>query len=270
MRTIDRPQAAGVSARAAWLVFVILWAAIYFASLFSPPLLDDVDASHAQAAQHMAETGNLITARTNGIRYIEKPPLPYWVVAGMYKIFGENTFATHLPNALAMLGLAWLAWLWGRRAWGERAGFYAGLGVLTSVGCFLFTRFIIPEAILAFFLLGSFYALITSLEDNRPARMYWAWAGVALALLTKGLIAPVFFGGAAIPYLTADGAVAAMEGAEAGVGISFVSGDRRAVAHSLRSSQSRPGTSGGQSSHDRECARILLSILHQRARAALF
>jgi 4-amino-4-deoxy-L-arabinose transferase-like glycosyltransferase len=205
VRTIDRPQAAGVSTRTVWLVFAVLWAVIYFASLFSPPLLDDVDASHAQAAQHMAETGNLVTARTNGIRYIEKPPLPYWAVAGMYKIFGENTFATHLPNALAMLGLAWLAWLWGRRAWGDRAGFYAGLGALTSAGCFLFTRFIIPEAILAFFLLISLYALITSLEDSRPARMYWAWVGVALALLTKGLIAPVFFGGAAIPYLLLTG-----------------------------------------------------------------
>jgi hypothetical protein len=58
------------------------WATIYFASLFSPPLLDDVDAAHAQAAQHMAESGDLITAKTNGIRYIEKPPLPYWLVAG--------------------------------------------------------------------------------------------------------------------------------------------------------------------------------------------
>ena len=203
-RTIDRPQAA-LSARTVWLVFAVLWAAIYFASLFSPPLLDDVDASHAQAAQHMAESGDLITAKTNGIRYIEKPPLPYWVVAGMYKVLGENTFATHLPNALAMLGLTWLAWLWGRRAWGERAGFYAGLGVLTSVGAFLFTRFIIPEAILALFLLIALYALIVSLEDNRPAMVYWAWAGVALALLTKGLIAPVFFGGAAIPYLLLTG-----------------------------------------------------------------
>ena len=167
--------------------------------------MDDVDAAHAQAAQHMAESGDLITAKTNGIRYIEKPPLPYWLVAGMYKIFGQNTFATHLPNALAMLGLTWLAWLWGRRAWGDRAGFYAGLGVLTSVGCFLFTRFIIPEAILAFFLLIALYALIASLEDNRPALIYWAWAGVALALLTKGLIAPVFFCGAAIPYLLLTG-----------------------------------------------------------------
>ena len=202
--TIERP-ANVLTTRTTWLLFAVVFIAIYFASLFSPPLLDDVDAAHAQAAQGMAETGNLITSKIDGIRYIEKPPLPYWVVAGMYRLFGENTFATHLPNALAMLGLAWLAWLWARRAWGARAGLYAGLGVLTSVGCFLFTRFIIPESILAFFLLAALYALITSLEDNRPGRIYWAWACVALAMLTKGLIAPVFFCGAAIPYLLLTG-----------------------------------------------------------------
>jgi 4-amino-4-deoxy-L-arabinose transferase-like glycosyltransferase len=203
-RTTERPRRA-IRQGTVWMFFAAVWVAIYFSTLFSPPLMDDVDASHAQAAQHMAESGDLVTAKTDGIRYIEKPPLPYWAVAGMYKIFGQNTFATHLPNALAMLGLAWLAWLWGRRAWGERAGFYAGLAVLTSVGCFLFTRFIIPESILSLFLLIALYALITSLEDNKPARIYWAWACVALALLTKGLIAPVFFGGAAIPYLLLTG-----------------------------------------------------------------
>jgi 4-amino-4-deoxy-L-arabinose transferase-like glycosyltransferase len=203
-KTIDRPRRAP-STRAVWLLFAAIFLAVYFASLFSPPLLDDVDAAHAQAAQHMAETGDLITSKIDGIRYIEKPPLPYWIVAGMYRIFGENTFATHLPNALAILGLTWLAWLWASRAWGSRGGLYAGLGVLTSIGPFLFTRFIIPEAILAFFLLAALYGLITSLEDNRPARAYWAWAGVALALLTKGLIAPVFFLGAAIPYLLLTG-----------------------------------------------------------------
>jgi len=204
IRTFHRPRQAP-SARTVWLLFVAVFITVYVASLFSPPLLDDVDAAHAQVAQHMAETGDLITGKTNGIRYIEKPPLPYWIVAGMYRIFGQNTFATHLPNALAMLALTWLAWLWSRRAWGERAGFYAGLAVLTSVGCFLFTRFIIPEAILGFFLLLALYALIVALEDNRPLFIYWAWAGVALALLTKGLIAPVFFFGAAIPYLLLTG-----------------------------------------------------------------
>jgi len=201
---LNRPRQ-GPSTLAVWLLLAAIFAAVQFASLFSPPLLDDVDAAHAQAAQHMAETGNLITSKIDGIRYIEKPPLPYWIVAGSYKIFGQNTFATHLPNSLAILGLTWLAWLWARRAWGARAGLYAGLAVLTSVGPFLFTRFIIPEAELSFFLLVALYALITGLEDDRPNLFYWAYACVALATLTKGLIAPVFFIGAAVPYLLLTG-----------------------------------------------------------------
>jgi 4-amino-4-deoxy-L-arabinose transferase-like glycosyltransferase len=190
---------------ATWLLLGVIFAAVQVASLFSPPLLDDVDASHAQAAQHIVDSGNWITCQINGIRYIEKPPLPYWAVAISYKLFGENTFSTHLPNALAMLGLAWLSWIWARRAWGARAGLYAGLGVLTSIGPFIYTRFIIPESYLALFLLIALYGLITGLELNRPNRFYWMYAGVALALLTKGLIAPVFFVGASIPYLLLTG-----------------------------------------------------------------
>ena len=202
--TVQRP-AQSPSTLVVWLVFAAIFAAVQFGSLFSPPLLDDVDSAHAQCAQTIAEGGSWITTYINGIRYIEKPPMPYWLVAIAYKIFGQNTFATHLPNALAMLGLAWLSWLWARRAWGARAGYYAGLGVLTSVGAFLFTRFIIPEAILSLFLLIALYGLLTALEDFKPHRAYWFWACVALATLTKGLIAPVFFFGAAIPYLLLTG-----------------------------------------------------------------
>lgn len=205
MNTVHRPQQ-GPSARSAWALFIAIFIAIYFCSLFTPPLLDDVDAAHAEAAQYIAHTGDWVTAKTNGIRYIEKPPLPYWIIAGLYKVTGlEDAFTTHLPNALAMLALTWLSWLWAGRAWGPRAGLYAGLGVLTSVGCFLFTRFIIPESLLAFFLLAALYGLITGLEEEKPNRFYWSWAMVALATLTKGLIAPVFFLGAAIPYLMLTG-----------------------------------------------------------------
>ncbi len=167
--------------------------------------MDDVDAAHAQAAQHFAESGDWVTAKINGIRYIEKPPLPYWLIAVVYRVAGQNAFATHLPNALAMLGLAALSWHWARRAWGARAGLYAALGVLTSIGPFLFTRFIIPESILSLFLLIALYCFFTGLEFNQPNRLYWTWATLALAALTKGLIAPVFFAGAAIPYLLLTG-----------------------------------------------------------------
>jgi 4-amino-4-deoxy-L-arabinose transferase-like glycosyltransferase len=188
-----------------WLLFAAIFAAVQFASLFTPPLMDDVDSSHAQAAQYFAEHSDWVSAKINGIRYIEKPPLPYWISASLYRVFGENVFASHLPNALAVLGLAWLAWLWARRAWGPRAGLYAGLGVLTSIGPFLFTRFIIPEAQLSLFLLIALYCLLTGFEPGKAARFYWMWAVLALALLTKGLIAPTFFAGAAIPYLILTG-----------------------------------------------------------------
>ncbi|KAA6460841.1 glycosyl transferase [Acidobacteria bacterium AB60] len=205
------PSAKGVRPRqafstaAAWVLLGALFGAVQFASLFAPPLLDDVDASHAQAAQHMAETGDLVTLYVNGVRYLEKPPLPYWLAAGLYKIFGENVFATHLPNALAVLGCAWVAWLWAGRAWGRRAGFYAALGMLTAIGPFLFTRFAIPEALLTFLLLTALWAFLTGFESRRPARFYAMWAALALATLTKGLIAPVFFVAAALPFLGLSG-----------------------------------------------------------------
>lgn len=189
------------SSVATWALLVAVFLAVQFASLFTPPLLDDVDASHAQVAQHMAETGDWVTMKLNGIRYLEKPPLPYWLAAGLYKIFGQNVFATHLPNTLALLGLAWLAWAWSSRAWGSRAGLYAALAVLTALGPFLFTRFAIPEALLSFLFLLALWCFLTGLESRRPGRIYLMWAALALATLTKGLIAPVFFAGAAIPYL---------------------------------------------------------------------
>jgi len=203
-KPLSRP-ASSPSALATWVLLLVVFAAIYLAALHLPSLLDDADATHAQAAAHMAETGDLVTLKVNGIRYLEKPPLPYWIVAGLYKILGENAYATHLPNALAVLGCAWIAWLWCRRAWGDRAALYAALGTLTSFGPFLFTRFFIPEALLSFLLLSALYCLLTGLESRRPGRFYIAWAALALAMLTKGLIAPVFFFAAAIPTLMLSG-----------------------------------------------------------------
>jgi 4-amino-4-deoxy-L-arabinose transferase-like glycosyltransferase len=188
-----------------WIFLLAVFASVYLTALFTPPLLDDADATHAQAAAHMAETGDLVTLRVNGIRYLEKPPLPYWLVACLYKLLGENAFATHLPNALAVLGCALLAWLWCRRAWGDRAALYAALGTLTACGPFLFTRVAIPEALLTFLLLLALFCLITGLESRRPGRFYVAWAALALATLSKGLIAPVFFIAAAIPTLLLSG-----------------------------------------------------------------
>ncbi|MBW4027054.1 MAG: phospholipid carrier-dependent glycosyltransferase [Acidobacteria bacterium] len=193
------------SPKKSWTLLLLVFAAVHFAALFSPALLDDADATHANAAAHMARSGDWVTLYVNGIRYLEKPPLPYWMVAVDYHLFGFNVFATHLPMSLAVLGCAVLAWLWMRRAYSDRAAFYSALAVLTSIGVFLFTRFFIPESILTFFLMLALYTFLTALEDRRYNRLYITYAALALALLAKGLIAPVFFIAAVAPYLAISG-----------------------------------------------------------------
>ncbi|MGD0445417.1 MAG: glycosyltransferase family 39 protein [Edaphobacter sp.] len=204
---VDPPtfEAGTPQRRKALLILVGLWLIIFFAALFSPPLLDDADATHASAARHMALTGDLVTLRVDGIRYLEKAPLPYWLVALSFRIFGFNTFATHLPQAIAVLLLAFLGYHWAARAFNPRTAFYTGLATLTSAGIFLFTRYFIPEVLLSLFLATALYCFLHSLEDRTATNTYLMWTSLALAVLTKGLVALVFFFGTAIVYLVLTG-----------------------------------------------------------------
>jgi 4-amino-4-deoxy-L-arabinose transferase-like glycosyltransferase len=189
-------------------VLITIWLAVFASSLFAPPLLDDADATHANAARHMVNSGDLVTLTVNGIRYLEKAPLPYWLDALSFRIFGFNTFAAHLPQAIAVLLLALLGYHWSFRAWGARAGFYTGISLLTSIGVFLFTRVYIPEVLLSLFLAMALYCMLRVLEEKARAATRYAyamWTLLALAVLTKGLVAMVFFFGAAGVFLLLSG-----------------------------------------------------------------
>jgi len=195
----------GFRAPSYWLL-IIAFAAIFLAALFSPPLLDDADSTHAEAAREMLVSGDYVTLHINGVRYLEKAPLPYWLVAASYGMFGVNEFATRLPMAVSVLLLGLLATVWGGRAFGERAGIYAGLFVYTAAGVFLFTRILIPDVLLSLLTAAALYFFSTALEQERRSwRWYAGYACMALGVLTKGLIALVFPSGTAFVYLLLTG-----------------------------------------------------------------
>jgi 4-amino-4-deoxy-L-arabinose transferase-like glycosyltransferase len=193
------------------LILIGLWLILYVSAAFTPPLLDDADATHAQAAQSMLSTGDWVTLHVNGIRYLEKPPLPYWITAFSLKLFAPShppygraaAFAVHFPLALTILGLALLGYAWARRAFPtatQHAALYTGLFILTSTGVFLFTRVFIPDALLSLLLAFTLYAFLRSLNPPQTklspsAQDVWPyamWFSLALAVLTKGLVAIVF------------------------------------------------------------------------------
>ena len=200
-------QQIGVPQRlTSYWALAVVFAAVFFGSLFSPPLLDDADSTHAEAAREMYVTGDYITLHVNGVRYLEKAPLPYWLVAASYHLFGVNEFATRLAMALSVMLLGILAVVWGRRAFGERAGIYAGLFVYTAAGVFLFTRILIPDVLLSLLIAASLYFFLSALEDSPSAwKWYSGYACLALGVLTKGLIALVFPAGTAFLYLVLTG-----------------------------------------------------------------
>jgi len=189
----------------AWAAILLIFVAVNLGSAFSPSLQDDADSTHAEAAREMYVSGDYVTLHVNGVRYLEKAPLLYWLVALSYHVFGVNEFSTRLPTVVAMFLLVVLGVRWGTQAFGERAGAYAGLFVTTAAGFFLFTRILIPEALLSLWIAATFYLFLTALENRQAWRWYGGYACLALAVLTKGLIPLVFVGLSAVLHVILTG-----------------------------------------------------------------
>src|SRR5580698_1632577 len=91
-----------------WIV-ILAAAAVYVGCMVSPPsLMDDVDAVQAQISVNMLNSGDWVTARLDGVAYLEKAPLIYWAMALSYEIFGVHDWAARIPVALSAILLAWL------------------------------------------------------------------------------------------------------------------------------------------------------------------
>lgn len=166
--------------------------------------MDDVDAVQAQIARNMLDSGDWVTAHLDGVKYLEKSPLKYWMIAVSFMIFGVHDWAARLPLALSTVLLAWVTARFGAWAFSRRVGMYAGLCLATSVGVFLFTRFLIPDVILTLMITLAIWSLLRALEEEEPRPLLWAmtfWASMAVGLLLKGLIAAVFPVGTALVYL---------------------------------------------------------------------
>jgi 4-amino-4-deoxy-L-arabinose transferase-like glycosyltransferase len=181
---------------------------LYLGLAGSPALVDDdIDAAHALVAREMLQRHDFVVMYQDGLRYLIRPPLHFWLVAASYSLFGETEFATRLPVALAMVGLTMLTFAFGRRFFGERSGLYGGLAVATSAGMFVFTRTVIPEAIYALEFTAVFYLFLRSWTGSLDPRAGYRLAAVAcaLAVLTRGPIGLLFPAGAIVVFLTLSG-----------------------------------------------------------------
>jgi 4-amino-4-deoxy-L-arabinose transferase-like glycosyltransferase len=191
--------------RRSYIIVLFFAAAVYLGCILSPPsLMDDVDAVQAQISHTMLVSGDWVTARLDGVPYLEKPPLFYWMIAISQRVFGAEDWASRIPASLAVIALCLVTAGFANWAFGRREGLLAGLCMSTCVGLFLFTRILLPDATLTLFIALSLWAFLRVFDDVEEHPRLWAAvlaASLAAGLLLKSLIGVVFPIGAILIYL---------------------------------------------------------------------
>lgn len=172
----------------------LFWALIYIPGLASPGMMDDADSEHAQIGREMLAQHDFVTMHVNGVRYLDKAPLPYWITAAGYSVFGVSEFSARLPLSLFALASLIAVFYLGRAIAGEQAGFFSGLVLGTAIGPYIYTRFTIPDIMVGFWLILTAQLFWRILEQENPSRwLCWSLALVTAAdVLTKGLIGLAF------------------------------------------------------------------------------
>jgi 4-amino-4-deoxy-L-arabinose transferase-like glycosyltransferase len=163
------------SSRSVAILF-LAWLVLQIGGLFTPGLLDDVDSVYIQIAREMLQRHDYVTPTINGIRFFDKPPLMYWMAATSMHLFGIHDWAARLPLALAVLVLLLSVYALGIRLFAavspaahpDRAGFYAALALATSIGPYLYTRFYIPDILLALWMTLAVHLFLIAIDRIAP------------------------------------------------------------------------------------------------------
>ncbi len=170
---------------------VLLWALIFLPTLGRLPLIRS-EAMYAQIPLEMLASGDWLTPRLNGARYLDKPPLYYWLNLLAISVGGPPDHAVRLATFLLGLGEVLAALTLGTLLFSWRAGWLAGLVLLTSIGFFALHLQMLADHLITLSLGWSMVFLWLWWRQSRPWQMAGFYACLAVGLLSKALIGVLF------------------------------------------------------------------------------
>ncbi len=121
-----------------------------FSHIGAVSFLDPDEGMYGSIAREMAEEGDWVTPHFNGVRYLAKPPLQFWLSALTIAAVGPSEWSVRLWSALPAFGIVLLIWRIGVNLYGQSAGLIAGIVFATSVGAFVYTRVTMPDFLMIF------------------------------------------------------------------------------------------------------------------------
>jgi 4-amino-4-deoxy-L-arabinose transferase-like glycosyltransferase len=188
-----------------WLLIGV--ALIWFANLEYRTLIKPDEGRYAEIPREMAASGDWVTPRLNDLKYFEKPPLQYWATATAYTVFGEHQWTSRLWAALTGFAGLLLVWFAGLRLFGRDAANYAALLLGSSMLYVMMGHINTLDMGVTFFITLGIFAFLLAQHSGSTAQqaasrnwMLLAWAGMALAVLSKGLMGIILPGTAVFIY----------------------------------------------------------------------
>ncbi len=192
--TRERPSQR--DARGSWrrdlLLLTLFFGPLFGFALGSRPLANPDEGRYAEIPREMLASGDWVTPHLDGIPYLEKPPLVYWLGALAQKFFGESEWSVRLVPAVFALAGVLLTYAAARRLHGHGAGLGAAIVLGTSLLYFALARILILDMAVSVLMTATLFCFILGVREPAGARRRWLFYGLyasaALATLTKGLI----------------------------------------------------------------------------------
>jgi Dolichyl-phosphate-mannose-protein mannosyltransferase len=164
---------------------VLVAAPLLFAGLGGAPFDDPGEGMHAEIARELAVSRDPFALTLNGVRYVDKPPLLYVLIALASAVSGPSEAAARAVSAVAALvAVGATSWL-GARLLGWRGGLVAGLALLTGTGFFAYGRYVRPETLFVAALAGGFALCLVGIRERRRGLCAAGLAVFGFAALAK-------------------------------------------------------------------------------------
>ena len=148
------------------------------------PLTNWDEGIYAEISREMLSLNPLIP-HWNYQPWFEKPPLMPWITAVFFRLFGITEFWARAGSALSGVAIVALLHGWLSQAGRHLAAWLSTLILLSTFGFLHVCRVGEMDVLLS---LGCCIALcgLTAIQDRKLNGWYLFWAGLAIALMTKG------------------------------------------------------------------------------------
>ncbi|MEN6355654.1 MAG: glycosyltransferase family 39 protein [Armatimonadota bacterium] len=172
---------------APYILLALLCAVLFAWRVGSTPLIGLDEGLYAECSREMLAGGDYIVPTCNGVLFLDKPPLVYWMQAAGMRVFGVNSLGARLPSILAALILVGFIVYVGSKLYDRRSGIMAGFILASAILTSALARMAVMDQMFALAIALSLGAFVLSYSGKWGRGGYVLfWAAMGISTLIKG------------------------------------------------------------------------------------